>query len=236
MAPAAKKTTPAKKEKARPAAAEGSQSVLAGYLSLPNTESLRQFVDEEKTKDILTRWHTSREKNFSCNEGVGQKNGMVQMSHLMTVINSTSRKDALTPDFLQGLELPFGEREFSEEFMSREDPMRAVVAWLSTMFKIIKLHPESFTGNSSSSQPGGDKYLCDIVPEDWHRAYWLLRAFNKSKQPTRSKDKDKDKDKSKPQTRPAIPPYFLTDAEALGQFDEDGTHGQLGPGSRSGGG
>lgn len=156
-------------------AAEGSQSLLAGYLSLPNTESLRQFIDEEKTKDILTRRHASREKNFSCNEGVGQKNGMVQMSQLMTVINSTSRKDQLTPKFFQGLELPFGEREFNEEFISREDPMRAVVAWLSTMFNIIKLHPESFTGNSSSSRPGGDKYLCDIVPEDWHPSYWRIR-------------------------------------------------------------
>ena len=155
------------------------QQMMAGYLGLKDTATLRLLLDDESISDIpviLKTWCRHKEKGFQVPDG--GTNAPMRPSMFNLILKQGSIADAvldagipLSPDIIQA---------------------RKVVFYIVTMYSIVQARPtadERFAGCFPDvDDPNVPKALGGISPEDWNRALFLMGHY--LKQSGAKKDKE----------------------------------------------
>lgn len=176
--------------------------LLAGYLHLEDTASLRAFIEEAKKLPEVMAWEKSRLTGFGIDGK--DKNSNWAIKTLLKFTEDAKFMDE--DDFDGGLPLNL------EKWPSTR-PTRGYASWLVTMKFLIGKFPENFEPLDPSCEECRLQ-LAGIDKEAWHRAYEVLRNIwrekNVSRQNLKSKD---DRIASKAQNKVAVKPRYLTEAD-----------------------
>lgn len=172
--------------------------LLAGYLNLPDTKALREYIAEVSEMKIYQDWKEARMVGFGVN-GFNDKTTW-SVKTLLKFASDPAFVDF--SDFLGGIPLDL-------TLWPPHDTTRGYATWLVAMQNIIQERRELFT--STAREESDKETLASIHLEDWHRAYHVLRVMWREKNASRRALKDPNS--SKVQTKPAETPLFYTDAD-----------------------
>ena len=187
---------------------ENNGQVLAGYLGLSDTNALREFMANTQVLENLTPWIESRRKNFGCD--LQTKNPNWARDKIFRYIYEP---DSISiQDLEQGL--PLDETRWPSTSMSRGH-----VSWVVTMFRLIAQSDEkTFPSSYQLDTETLEQYLGACHPEDYHRAYCLLRFYwRENSESRRAKSTESHK-----QNLTAKIPEYLKDEDYRSVKDEEG--------------
>jgi len=182
--------------------------LLAGYLNVPDTQALRDLINDITNSPEGKAWCEARKVGFGVNG----------LSETALWATKTLFKFASDPAFLSDEDFKGGIPLDTKRWPTN-DNTRGYASWLVTMYNIIQAHPDSFP--SSQSDETKKSYLADIHIENWHRAYHILRVIWREKNESRSNLKSTGVTKSKVQKKLAVTPTFFTDADLRGVSTEE---------------
>ena len=141
------------------------QAVLAAYLRLPDTSALLAMIESPNHQPAFAVFEAERCKNFSVvTTKLGQKGDVGKKNLFETWI---ANPDSISEETL-GSSLPLSLSAFP---IARKEE-RKNVSWAIGMYKVIKEFPASFSTEGDAKAQG---VLGNITPENWNRAYELLR-------------------------------------------------------------
>ncbi|KAI9810553.1 MAG: hypothetical protein M1827_006226 [Pycnora praestabilis] len=193
---------------------ENNASVMAGYLGLGNTAKLRDLIEEsDSAKGCLDRWFKQRHVGFGIPEKTSNTNW--RKDTLWTYIEKPDLKLAAAMK-AHTVAVPLDTR-----WGTTID--RGFYSFIVTMSQLIEEHPECFRGE----EEGGEvSPLLGITYEDWHRVlevlrhYWKTRnAANKAQE--KARESGKEVDTGKRQSKPALEPIYLTDADLQADVNDE---------------
>lgn len=186
---------------------ENNGQILAGYLNLKDTMALRGYLSQKTVMQILLPWLEGREKKFGCDIAV--KNPTWPKEKIFSYIYEPGAVSS--EDFEKGLPL-------NEHKWPRKGVTRGLISWIVTLYKLITHAGEKmFTSTSSLDPQSKNKYLGGFHPEDYHRAYNLLKFhWRESSEARKSKGSMPRK-----QNLQSKAPEFLADADYRLVRDEE---------------
>ena len=172
---------------------------VAGYLQMRDTRQLRVMLNKSQvSKDIIQPWDTARQQNFGCVVKGRDKLCSWQRRHLFQFLS--------TPDWLKTKHTKYSIPIPPTALNSTVSLERGYLTWAVAMYRLIQAAPEYFPDDEPWALP----LARDISAENWHRAYWILRYYQRSTSDARQSDSQS---APKPQTHPADTPVYFTDEE-----------------------
>ena len=137
------------------------QSLTAGYLNLKDIVELRKLLLDSVLTPLLDAWYKERapevtRKNHDLRRDLWRYI-LGKATPPLTTSDLNSHSIPLPPQSSQGIEV-------------------WIATWLVTMHMVIRNSPQCFPDENDPSIP---KYLADHSCEDWHRAYTVLKSYEK---------------------------------------------------------
>ena len=161
--------------------------ILAGYLGFPDTKALKHFLFEGPTAlGPITEWHEQRKDN-------GLTHHNLSFTHLYDIFSDPT--SCSSADLDMGLPRPSTSSKLEHGYM----------LWIVTMWQILQTDEIDWATLPTFGSPT----LGGVHPENWNRAFWILRTFGRAKLQCRVVKTPLESHPNKP----AIAPDYLSDSE-----------------------